>query len=73
MVLAPASASGAAGFAWLALDHSRPPSVIAAGAFVGAAISLGYAATPAIIMAAVPQRESGTADGINSISRSTGP
>ncbi|WP_405959577.1 MFS transporter [Streptomyces sp. NBC_00024] len=71
-VLALASASGTAGFAWLALDHGRTPSVIAAGAFVGAAISLGYAAMPAIIVAAVPQRESGIANGINSISRSTG-
>ncbi|WP_078973533.1 MFS transporter [Streptomyces sp. MMG1533] len=72
VVLALASASGTAGFAWLALDHSRTPSVIVAGALVGAAISLGYVAMPAIIVAAVPQRESGITNGINSISRSTG-
>ena len=39
---------------------------------IGAAVSLGYAAMPAIIMSSVPRHQSGIANGINSISRSTG-
>jgi sugar phosphate permease len=39
---------------------------------IGVAISFGYAAMPAVIMASVPHHQSGIANGINSISRSTG-
>jgi sugar phosphate permease len=46
--------------------------VIGAGMLIGVAISFGYAAMPAVIMANVPHRQSGIANGINSISRSTG-
>ncbi|MFJ3925314.1 MFS transporter [Streptomyces sp. NPDC090022] len=67
-----AAALGAAGFAWLALDHGHTLSVIGAGLVVGAAVSFGYAAMPAVIMASVPHHQSGIANGINSISRSTG-
>ncbi|MFF3620728.1 MFS transporter [Streptomyces sp. NPDC002467] len=67
-----AAALGAAGFAWLALDHAHTASVIGAGLVVGAAVSFGYAAMPAVIMASVPHHQSGIANGINSISRSTG-
>ena len=63
---------GAAGFGWLALDHGHSFSVIGAGLVVGAAVSFGYAAMPAVIMASVPHHQSGIANGINSISRSTG-
>ncbi|MEV5850460.1 MFS transporter [Streptomyces sp. NPDC051985] len=72
LVLILASATGTTGFAWLALDRSHTPSVIGAVAFVGLGIGFGYAAMPAIIVASVPQHESGIANGINSISRSTG-
>ncbi|MEU8763284.1 MFS transporter [Streptomyces sp. NPDC048659] len=67
-----AAALGAAGFGWLALDHGHTASVIGAGVVVGAAVSFGYAAMPAVIMASVPHHQSGIANGINSISRSTG-
>ncbi|MCB5165777.1 MFS transporter [Streptomyces bambusae] len=70
--LALAAALGAAGFGWLALDHGHTLSVIGAGLVVGAAVSFGYAAMPAVIMASVPHHQSGIANGINSISRSTG-
>ncbi|MFI5766080.1 MFS transporter [Streptomyces sp. NPDC051563] len=70
--LAVAAALGAAGFGWLALDHGHTASVIGAGLIVGAAVSFGYAAMPAVIMASVPHHQSGIANGINSISRSTG-
>ncbi|MFB6896037.1 MFS transporter [Streptomyces hydrogenans] len=67
-----AAGLGALGFAWLALDHAHTASVIGAGVVVGAAVSFGYAAMPAVIMASVPHHQSGIANGINSISRSTG-
>ncbi|WP_328863641.1 MFS transporter [Streptomyces virginiae] len=67
-----AAALGAAGFAWLGLDHQHSFSVIGAGLVVGAAVSFGYAAMPAVIMSSVPHHQSGIANGINSISRSTG-
>ncbi len=63
---------GAVPFAWLAYDHTHTASVIGAGIVIGAAVSLGYAAMPAIIMSSVPRHQSGIANGINSISRSTG-
>ncbi|MEU5052232.1 MFS transporter [Streptomyces sp. NPDC021096] len=72
LVLLLASLIGTAGFVWIALDHEHTFSVIAAGMFVGAAISLGYAAMPAVIVASVPPKQTGIANGINSISRSTG-
>ncbi|GAA3507354.1 MFS transporter [Streptomyces showdoensis] len=67
-----AAALGTVGFGWLALDHGHTASVIGAGVIVGAAVSFGYAAMPAVIMASVPHHQSGIANGINSISRSTG-
>lgn len=72
LVLALGALIGTAGFAWIVADHSHSVSVIGAGALVGAAISLGYASMPAVIMMSVPHHQSGIANGINSISRSTG-
>ncbi|MFD5416830.1 MFS transporter [Streptomyces sp. NPDC127069] len=72
LALSVAAALGAAGFGWLALDHGHTASVIGAGVVVGAAVSFGYAAMPAVIMSSVPHHQSGIANGINSISRSTG-
>lgn len=71
-VLLLASLIGTVGFVWIALDHEHAFSVIAAGMCVGAGISFGYAAMPAVIVASVPPRQTGIANGINSISRSTG-
>ncbi|MEU1308668.1 MFS transporter [Streptomyces cinnamoneus] len=72
LVLLLASLIGTVGFVWIALDHEHAYAVIAAGVFVGAAISFGYAAMPAVIVASVPHHQTGIANGINSISRSTG-
>ncbi|MEU8986760.1 MFS transporter [Streptomyces sp. NPDC048558] len=72
LTLALSAAMGIAGFTWLAAAHSSAPSVIGAGMAVGTAISLGYAAMPALIVAGVPPHQTGIANGINSISRSVG-
>ncbi|WP_328419234.1 MFS transporter [Streptomyces sp. NBC_00443] len=72
LTLALSAAMGIAGFTWLAAAHSSAPSVIGAGMAVGTAISLGYAAMPALIVAGVPPHQTGIANGINSISRSAG-
>ncbi|WP_309140338.1 MFS transporter [Streptomyces sp. PKU-EA00015] len=72
LTLALSAMIGIAGFAWLAAAHSSTPSVIGAGMAVGTAISLGYAAMPALIVAGVPPHQTGIANGINSISRSVG-
>ncbi|MCM6777640.1 MFS transporter [Nocardia sp. CDC159] len=72
LVLALAGLVGTAGFAWLALSHDGSASVIWGGVVVGAAISLAYAAMPALIAGAVPHHQSGIANGINSISRTVG-
>lgn len=72
LTLALSAMIGITGFAWLAAAHSSTPSVIGAGMAVGTAISLGYAAMPALIVAGVPPHQTGIANGINSISRSVG-
>ncbi|TVL90562.1 MFS transporter [Streptomyces sp. SAJ15] len=72
LVLVLASLIGTVGFAWVALDHDHTASVIGAGMFVGAGISLAYAAMPAVIVGSVPPQQTGIANGINSIARSTG-
>ncbi|MFI9155652.1 MFS transporter [Streptomyces sp. NPDC053367] len=63
---------GVLGFAWLTLAHDTSASVIGAGMLIGLAISFGYAAMPALIVASVPAHQTGIANGINSISRSVG-
>jgi MFS family permease len=70
--LAAGAVVGAAGFAWLAWSHGTTWYVIVAGMLTGIAISMGYAAMPALIAASVPLRQTGIANGINSISRSVG-
>lgn len=72
LTLALSAVIGIIGFTWLAAAHSSTPSVIGAGTAVGTAISLGYAAMPALIVAGVPPHQTGIANGINSISRSVG-
>ncbi|MGW7357948.1 MFS transporter [Streptomyces sp. NPDC054802] len=72
LTLALSAVTGIAGFAWLATAHSSTASVVGAGMAVGTAISLGYAAMPALIVAGVPPHQTGVANGINSISRSVG-
>lgn len=71
-VLVYAALTGAIGFGWMVADHHHAVSVIGGAALVGAAIALGYAAMPAVVVGSVPPSETGIANGINSISRSTG-
>ncbi|MFF1476565.1 MFS transporter [Streptomyces sp. NPDC058301] len=66
------AAFGVLGFAWLTGAHDSSASVILAGMVIGVAISFGYAAMPALIVASVPHHQTGIANGINSISRSVG-
>ncbi|MEU4797937.1 MFS transporter [Streptomyces sp. NPDC023327] len=63
---------GVAGFTWLTLAHDTSASIILAGLLIGVAISFGYAAMPALIVASVPHHQTGIANGLNSISRSVG-
>ncbi|MFE1313106.1 MFS transporter [Streptomyces sp. NPDC058755] len=72
LTLAAGAVFGVVGFAWLTLAHDTAASVILAGMVVGVAVSFGYAAMPALIVAGVPHHQTGIANGINSISRSTG-
>ncbi|MGW2746280.1 MFS transporter [Streptomyces sp. NPDC001450] len=70
--LAAGACFGVLGFTWLSVAHAATASVIGAGMVIGLAISFGYAAMPALIVASVPAHQSGIANGINSISRSVG-
>ncbi|GGO82777.1 MFS transporter [Wenjunlia tyrosinilytica] len=72
VVLAIGAVIGTGGFAWLTTSHDSTASVIGAGMVIGASISFGYAAMPALIVASVPHHQTGIANGINSISRSVG-
>ncbi|MFI1768422.1 MFS transporter [Streptomyces sp. NPDC020800] len=72
VTLAVGACFGVAGFTWLSVAHDTTASVIGAGMVIGLAISFGYAAMPALIVASVPPHQSGIANGINSISRSVG-
>ncbi|MEY9989158.1 MFS family permease [Streptomyces sp. V4I8] len=72
VTLAAGACFGVLGFMWLTVAHDTTASVIGAGMVIGLAISFGYAAMPALIVASVPAHQSGIANGINSISRSAG-
>lgn len=72
VTLAAGACFGVLGFIWLTVAHDTTASVIGAGMVIGLAISFGYAAMPALIVASVPAHQSGIANGINSISRSVG-
>ncbi|MEU9206504.1 MFS transporter [Streptomyces sp. NPDC048415] len=63
---------GVLGFVWLTAAHDSSASIILAGLLIGVAISFGYAAMPALIVASVPHHQTGIANGLNSISRSVG-
>ncbi len=64
--------TGIVGFVWLAVAHSQPWQVIAAGIFVNAYISLGYGALPALVVSEVDSSETGVATGVNAIARTVG-
>ncbi len=67
-----ASALGAVGFAVMAVLHTASWHIIVGGLLVNSAVSLGYAAMPALIVAEVDPGQTGVANGVNSIARSIG-
>lgn len=71
-VLVSGALTGIVGFVWLALVHSLPWQVIAAGILVNAYISLGYGALPALVVSEVDGDETGVATGVNAIARTVG-
>ncbi len=67
-----ASLLGAAGFTLMAVLHTDSWQLIVGALLVNTAISFGYAAMPALIVAEVAHSQTGVANGVNSIARSIG-
>ncbi|WP_246612882.1 MFS transporter [Paractinoplanes bogorensis] len=61
-----------AGFTLLAVLHSATWEVIAGALIVNTAVTFGYAALPALLIAHVGPAETGIANSVNSIARSVG-
>jgi MFS family permease len=61
-----------AGFAWLAVLHAATWQVILGALAVNTAVTFGYAALPALLIAHVEPAETGIANSVNSIARSVG-
>jgi MFS family permease len=61
-----------AGFAWLAVLHTATWEVILGALAVNTAVTFGYAALPALLIAHVEPAETGIANSVNSIARSVG-
>ncbi|WP_433605773.1 MFS transporter [Dactylosporangium sp. CA-139114] len=61
-----------AGFAMLAVLHSATWEVIVGALVVNTAVTFGYAALPALLIAHVEPAETGIANSVNSIARSVG-
>jgi predicted MFS family arabinose efflux permease len=66
------AASGVAGFLLLAFLRSEPWLVIVAGVLTQLAVTVAYAALPALVVRAVREEETGVANAVNSIARSVG-
>ncbi|UOY00878.1 MFS transporter [Blastococcus sp. PRF04-17] len=64
--------SGVAGFLLLALHRSEPWAVVLAGLLTQLAVTVAYAALPALVVRAVQEDETGVANAVNSIARSVG-
>ena len=71
-VLVVGIAVGIVGFALLALAHSAPWQVIAAGVLVNVYISLAYGALPSLVVREVDIGETGVATSMNAIARTVG-
>jgi len=72
VVLVLAALTGAAGFVLMAVLHSASWELILGSLLVNVAVSLAFAAMPALIVAEVPPDQTGVANGVNSICRSVG-
>jgi predicted MFS family arabinose efflux permease len=66
------AASGIAGFTILAFLRDEPWRVIVAGLLTQVAVTVAYAALPALVVQAVREEETGVANAVNSIARSLG-
>jgi predicted MFS family arabinose efflux permease len=66
------AASGIAGFTLLAFFRGEPWLVVVAGLLTQVAVTLSYAALPALVVQAVSEAETGVANAVNSIARSAG-
>ena len=64
--------SGVAGFLLLALLRGEPWLVVLAGLLTQLAVTVAYAALPALVVQAVDEHETGVANAVNSIARSVG-
>ena len=72
VVLVVGIAVGIVGFSLLALAHSAPWQVIAAGVLVNVYISLAYGALPSLVVREVNIGETGVATSMNAIARTVG-
>jgi MFS family permease len=72
MVLVVGIAVGVVGFSTLAIAHSAPWQVIAAGVLVNVYISLAYGALPSLVVREVDMGETGVATSMNAIARTVG-
>jgi predicted MFS family arabinose efflux permease len=66
------AASGVAGFTLLAFFRGEPWLVIVAGLLTQLAVTVAYAALPALVVQAVHEDETGVANAVNSIARAVG-
>ncbi|MET9257384.1 MFS transporter [Streptomyces sp. NPDC003717] len=70
--LAVAGTAALVGFGSLTLWHGSTAAVITGAVIAGGALSLAYAAMPALVVQSVPLSRTGIANSINSIGRSVG-
>jgi predicted MFS family arabinose efflux permease len=63
---------GIAGFTLLAFLRDRPWQLILAGLLTQLAVTVAYAALPALVVQAVDEEETGVANAVNSIARAVG-
>jgi predicted MFS family arabinose efflux permease len=63
---------GIAGFALLAVLRAQPWAVVVGGLLTQLAVTVAYAALPALVVQAVRREETGVANAVNSIARSVG-
>lgn len=71
-VLALAGGIGTTGFVLMALLHSASWQIVTGSILVNGAVSLAFAAMPALIVAEVDPSQTGIANSVNSIARSLG-
>jgi predicted MFS family arabinose efflux permease len=71
-MLLSAGVGGLGGFALLAVLRGAPWAVVLGGVLTQLAITLAFAALPALVNAAVQPSETGVANAVNSIARSSG-